>query len=90
MCHCVNCAKRAGDLTKRITSRRGALHVEVIGLVTATPLGAMGEVLVRVSVPRIFSLALVVGGVGAGDVQLRLRGRGIPRGRQRWRFIVVP
>ena len=75
--------------TKGVTPRCGAFHVEVVGLVAAAALRAMGEVLVRVPAGCVFGLALIVRGIGAGDVQLRLRGGGIPCGRQWRRFIVV-
>lgn len=39
----------------------------------AAALGPVGEVLVGVSEGRVFGQALIVGGIGAGDVQLRLR-----------------
>ena len=75
--------------TERITSRCGALHVKVVGLVAAAAFGSIREVLVRLSASRVFGLALVVRGVGAGDVQLRLGRRGVTRRRQGRGFIMV-
>jgi hypothetical protein len=57
--------------------------------VAATALGPVGEVLVRVSEGRVFGQALIVGGIGAGDVQLRLRRRGVACRRQRWRLVLL-
>ena len=56
--------------TERVTSRCGALHVKVVGFMAAAAFGSMREVLVRLSARWVFRLALVVRGVGAGDVQL--------------------
>lgn len=56
----------------------------------AAAFGAVGQIFVWVPVGWVFGLALIVRGIRAGDVELRLRGRCIPCGCQRWGFIMVP
>ena len=59
-------------VTQGVASWGGTLHVEIVGLVATPAFGPVRKVLVGVSVSRVLRLALVVRGVGAGDVQLGL------------------
>lgn len=49
----------------------------------------MGEVFVQVSAALIFDLALVMGGIRTGYIQLRFRGRSIARRCQWWGFVMI-
>lgn len=56
---------------------------------TAPALWPMGEVSVHVSATLIFDLALVMGGIGTGYIQLRFRGRSIARRCQWWGVVMI-
>lgn len=67
-------------ITQRVAARGGTLHVEVVALVEAAALGPVGQVTARVLEGHVLGQALVVGHVGAGDVDVGLRGGSVARG----------
>lgn len=55
----------------------------------ATPLGAMREIAARVLQGHVLGNALIMRHVGAGDVYVRLRRRGISSWSSRWGLIMI-
>ena len=55
----------------------------------AAALGAMREITARVLQGHVLGNALIVRNVGAGDVYIRLRRRGVSSWRSRWRLIMI-
>lgn len=88
-CLHVKCAKKGINFTKWVAPRGWTFHVEIISFMATASFGSVGEIFIRVSVGLVLGLALIVRGVGTGNVQLRLRGRRISRGRQRRRFVMI-
>lgn len=56
---------------------------------TTPALWPVGEVFVQVSAALIFDLALVMGRIGTGYIQLGFRGRSVARRCQWWGFVMI-